>query len=89
MIAGLASQLSVYLYQLREYLTSVYFVKEYDQYPDIDLPIVHPNAFTYTILYVATIAFFQQLSPFPGSHCLLAGVIWIFLQSLPFFLYLF
>ena len=89
MMAGLASQLSVYLYQLRDNLTSVYFLKEYDQYPNIDLPIVHPNAFTYTVLYVATLAFLQQLSPFLGSHRLLAGVIQIFLQSLPTFLYLF
>ena len=89
MTAGLASQLSVYLYQLRDNLTSVYFLREYDQYLNIDLPIVHPNAFTYTVLYVATLAFLQQLSPFLGSHRLLAGVIQIFLQSLPTFLYLF
>ena len=89
MMADLASQLSVYLYQLRDNFTSGCFLKEYDQYPDIDLPIVHPNAFTYTVLYVTTLTFLQHLSPFLGSHRLLAGVIQIFLQSLPTFLYLF
>ena len=57
MMADHASQLYIYLYQLRDDFTTGYFIKEYDPYPDIDLSIVYPNAFTYTVLYVATLAF--------------------------------
>ena len=50
MMAGLASQLSVYPYQLRDNFTSVYFLGEYNQHTVIDLPIAHPNAFIYAFL---------------------------------------